>query len=149
MEEYRSYEEPGSPADFLSQTKAHMHGPALSIVGGSAEQPRHRVVAALASSLSFSRLTLLIFLTFQAADGLMTYGVASLFGPAVEGNPLIATGMDIMGVGPALLFAKVASSAGGSLLYARGVHFWLAGCTAFYAFGAVIPWLRVLAGDVW
>jgi hypothetical protein len=126
-----------------------MHGPALSFVEGPADAPRHPMVPILADSLSFSRLTLLVFLTFQAADGLMTYAVASQFGAGVEGNPLIATWMHLVGVGPALLLAKIASAAGGILLYMRGVHFWLAACTAFYAFGAVIPWLRVLAADVW
>ena len=117
-----------------------MHGPA--------DEARHPIVAAQAGGLSFTRLTLLLFLVFQAADGLMTYGVASLFGADVEGNPLIATWMQIVGVGPAVFIAKVASAAGGILLYVRGVHFWLAACTVFYAFGAVIPWLRVLA-TVW
>ena len=65
---------------------------------------------------------MLVFLTFQAADGLLTYGVASLFGAGVEGNPLIATGMQIVGVGPALFVAKIASAAGGILLYVRGVQ---------------------------
>jgi hypothetical protein len=115
---------------------------------GSPEPP-HPIGIAVASGLSFSRLTLLLFLTFQAADGLMTYGVASLFGAGVEGNPIIATWMHIIGVGPAVFVAKIASAAGGILLYVRGVHLWLAACTVFYAFGAVIPWLRVLALNVW
>lgn len=112
-------------------------------------EPRDPIGLAVARGLSLSRLTLLVFLTFQAADGLMTYGVASLFGAGVEGNPLLAVSMQIVGVGPALFIAKIASAAGGILLYLRGVHFWLAACTAFYAFGAVIPWLRVLAFNLW
>ena len=121
-----------------------MHGLALSVAEGPAVEPRDPIVGAPAGSLSFTRLTLLVFLVFQAADGLMTYGVASAFGASVEGNPLIATWMHIVGVGPAVFVAKIASAAGGILLYARGVYFWLAACTVFYAFGAVIPWLRVL-----
>lgn len=100
---------------------------------------------ALVTGLSLSRITLLVFLTFQAADGFMTYGAASLFGAGVEGNPLIATWMHVIGVGPALFLAKLVASAGGILLYWRGVHVWLGLVTVFYAFGAVIPWLRVIS----
>ena len=104
----------------------------------------------LASILSFSlpRLTLLLFLTFQAADGLMTYGATTVFGIAAEGNPIIATWMQIFGVGPAVFGAKAASAAGGILLYWRGVHLWLAAVTAFYALAAVIPWLRLLSAGI-
>jgi hypothetical protein len=102
-------------------------------------------VLAIVTGLSLSRITLLLFLIFQAADGLMTYGAASVFGAGVEGNPLIATWMQLVGVGPAVFLAKLVSSAGGLLLYWRGVHGWLGAVTVFYAFGAVIPWLHVLS----
>lgn len=111
-------------------------------------ESRGPVALALVTGLSLSRITLLLFLTFQAADGLMTYGAASLFGPVVEGNPLIAAWMDVLGVGPAVFLAKVVSSAGGILLYYRGVHAWLGLVTVFYAFGAVIPWLHVLSAGL-
>ena len=95
--------------------------------------------------MSLPRLTLLLFLTFQVADGLITYGAATLFGTAAEGNPIIAAWMRMVGIGPALLLAKLASCAGGVLLYWRGVHGWLAAVTVLYAVGAVIPWLHVLS----
>lgn len=110
---------------------------------------RDYIPGATVHGVSLSRLTLLVFLVFQAADGLMTYGAATLFGTAAEGNPIIATGMQLLGVGPALVLAKLVSSAGGVLLYWHGVHVALAGVTAFYAFGAVIPWLSVLSAETW
>ena len=99
--------------------------------------------------VSFARLTLGVFLVFQAADGAMTYGAAMLFGTIAEGNPIIVTWMHIVGVGPALLLAKVGASAAGILLYLRGVHAPLAGVTAFYAIAAVIPWLRIFSDPSW
>ena len=113
------------------------------------DRPAHRrdyIPVPSLLGLSLSRLTLLLFLAFQAADGLITYAVASLFGPGVEGNPIIAVWMQVLGVGPTLVLAKLASSAGGILLYWRRVHLALAAVTAFYAFAAVIPWLSVLSG---
>jgi hypothetical protein len=99
--------------------------------------------------MSVPRLTLLLFITFQAADGLITYSVASLFGTAAEGNPIIAVWMQILGIGPALLLAKLMACAGGVLLYRRGVQTPLALVTALYGFGAIIPWLRVLSQNFW
>ena len=95
--------------------------------------------------MSLPRLTLLVFLTFQAADGLITYGAASLFGTEAEGNPIIAASMQALGIGPALVLAKLTSCAGGLLLYWRGVHAALAAVTAVYAAFAVIPWLTLLS----
>ena len=94
--------------------------------------------------MSLSRLSLLIFLVLQAADGAITYGAVQVWGPAAEGNPLLTLMIALVGVGPALLVAKGIACGGGLLLYTRGVHRVLAALTALYAFTAVIPWLRVL-----
>jgi hypothetical protein len=99
--------------------------------------------------MSLSRLTLLLFVTLQVADGLITYGAASLFGTAAEGNPILAGWMHILGIGPAILLAKLAACAAGVLLYWRGVQTALAALTVLYAFGAVIPWLRILSTSTW
>jgi hypothetical protein len=95
--------------------------------------------------VSLTRLTFSVFLVLQAADGLMTYGAASVFGAAAEGNPFLALWMESFGIGPALLAAKLLACACGLLLYWRGVHRPLAVLTALYTFGAVIPWLYLLA----
>lgn len=41
--------------------------------------------------MSLPRLTLLLFLTLQLADGAMTYGAATVFGTSAEANPILAT----------------------------------------------------------
>lgn len=96
--------------------------------------------------MSFTRLTLLLFLTFQVADGLITYGVASIFGAPAEGNPILSTWMHIAGIGPTLLVAKLLACGCGIFLYYRRGHLALAVLTISYAFGAVLPWLRTLSG---
>lgn len=99
------------------------------------------------SGMSFSRLTLLLFLTFQVADGAITYGAASIFGTHAEGNPILATWMQIAGIGPTLVAAKLLACGAGFLLYYhyRRGHIVLAVLTLCYAFGAVLPWLRALS----
>jgi type IV secretory pathway VirB6-like protein len=97
--------------------------------------------------MSFSRLTLLLFLTLQVADGAITYGAASIFGTGAEGNPILATWMQIAGIGPTLVAAKLLACGAGLLLYYhyhRG-HVVLAALNVCYAFGAVLPWLRALS----
>jgi hypothetical protein len=96
--------------------------------------------------MSLSRLTLLLFLTFQVADGAITYGAASIFGTPAEGNPILATWMQIAGIGPTLIVAKLLACGGGLLLYYRRGHLVLGALTISYAFGAVLPWLRMLSG---
>ena len=95
--------------------------------------------------MSLSRLTLLVFLTFQIADGAMTYGAASIFGPPAEGNPILATWMQIAGIGPTLVVAKLLACSCGLLLYYRRGHVALAALTVSYGFIAVVPWLRTLS----
>jgi hypothetical protein len=96
--------------------------------------------------MSFSRLTLLLFLTFQVADGAITYAAASIFGPHAEGNPILSTWMLIAGIGPTLVVAKLLACGCGLFLYYRRGHLVLAALTVSYAFGAVLPWLRTLSG---
>jgi hypothetical protein len=95
--------------------------------------------------MSLSRLTLLVFLTFQVADGAMTYGAVSIFGAPAEGNPILATWMHIAGIGPTLLVAKLLACGCGILLYYRRGHFTLAALTVSYGCVAVVPWLRTLS----
>jgi hypothetical protein len=95
--------------------------------------------------MSFARLTLLLFLTFQVADGAITYGAASIFGTHAEGNPILATWMQIAGIGPTLVTAKLLACGCGIFLYQRRGYVILAILTVSYALGAVIPWLRTLS----
>jgi len=95
--------------------------------------------------MSPARLVLLVFVVLQAADGLITYGAVSVFGPSAEGNPLLETWMHIAGPGPALLGAKLLACACGVLLYWLGVRRTLAALTAFYVFAGIGPWLHVLS----
>ncbi len=91
------------------------------------------------------RLWLAVFVVLQAADGLMTYVAVDIFGSQAEGNPLLVTWMSLMGLGPTLLGAKALACGCGAILYVYGVHHILAGLTALYLFGAVMPWLQVLS----
>src|SRR5688572_5078587 len=92
-----------------------------------------------------SRVILLLFLAAQSCDGVFTYAAVRRHGLVAEGNMLLATWMALVGPAPALVGAKILAGACGILLYLKGVHKTLALLTAFYAFGAVGPWLIVLA----
>lgn len=95
--------------------------------------------------MSFGRVTLALFVICQATDGLLTYFAVSIFGHAVEGNPILATWMTIAGAGPTLLVAKIGACACGVILYAHGTHRALASLTALYLLIAVGPWLYLLS----
>ena len=97
------------------------------------------------AGMSPARLILLVFVVLQAADGLITYGAVSVFGPSAEGNPLLETWMHIAGPGPALFGAKVLACGCGVLLYSLGVRRTLAALTAFYLVAGIGPWLHVLS----
>ena len=91
------------------------------------------------------RLWLAVFVVLQVADGLMTYAAVGIFGPQAEGNPLIVTWMAMLGYGPALFGAKMLACGCGVVLYTCGVNRVLAGLTALYLFGAVMPWVQMLS----
>ena len=90
------------------------------------------------------RLVFAVFLVLQAADGLITYGAVSIYGSMAEGNPLLQTLIDFVDAGPALLGAKLLASGCGGILYVLGFTRVLAALTAFYFFGALVPWLTLL-----
>ncbi len=94
--------------------------------------------------MSSPRVVLLLFLSAQVCDGLFTYAAVHAEGIIAEGNLLLATWMSLIGVGPALLGAKLMAAVCGVILYARGVHGALALLTLFYAFAAVGPWMIAL-----
>ena len=91
------------------------------------------------------RYWLIFFILLQLADGVLTYAAVQRFGASAEGNPLLATWMVITGTTPALVGAKLLACACGGVLYAAGVHRVLAGLSALYLFGAVVPWLQILS----
>jgi hypothetical protein len=94
--------------------------------------------------MSNPRVVLLLFLSAQLCDGLFTYTAVHADGLIAEGNQLLAAWMGLIGVGPALLGAKVMAAVCGVILYARGVHGALALLTLFYAVAAVGPWMIAL-----
>jgi Domain of unknown function (DUF5658) len=95
--------------------------------------------------MAVPRIILLLFLTAQAFDGLFTYTAVNAYGLHAEGNILIATWMALVGPAAALFGAKTVAAACGVLLYARNAHRTLTALTAFYAFGAIGPWMVVFA----
>jgi len=91
------------------------------------------------------RLIFAIFIVMQVADGWLTYEAVDLYGASAEGNPILKTWMHWTGFGPALLGAKLLAIGCGGVLYATGVYPILGGLTAFYLFGAVVPWLQIFS----
>lgn len=92
-----------------------------------------------------ARLTFVIFVVLQLADGLITFGAVRIFGFIAEGNPLLVGWMQLAGVAPTLLTAKGIACAGAVVLYATGRHKTLAVLTAMLLCCAIGPWLMLLA----
>lgn len=94
------------------------------------------------------RLWLAIFVVLQFADGVLTYAAVYRFGPAAEGNPLLASLIVVTGAMPAVFGAKLLACACGGVLYAAGVYRVLAGLSTLYFFAAVLPWLHIFSTAV-
>jgi hypothetical protein len=91
-----------------------------------------------------ANLAVIIFLLAQAGDGVLTYIGVSLYGPAIEGNPLIAWLMESMGQGLALATTKVTAGAFGIALHLSSVHRVVAALAGFYVVVAIVPWIAIL-----
>ena len=86
-----------------------------------------------------------LFLVAQICDGIFTYSAVQLFGPAAEGNPLLATWMAAVGPAPALVGAKLLAASCGLILYCLGIHRVLLALTLLYGVAAVGPWVAIFS----
>lgn len=93
----------------------------------------------------FGNVSILLFLLAQAADGALTYLGVRTLGLGMEGNPLLLTLMVTIGAAPALFGAKFMAAMLCISLHLIGVHRIVAALTAFYVFGAVLPWMGIFA----
>jgi hypothetical protein len=89
-------------------------------------------------------LILTIFLVAQVLDGTLTYIGIRQFGIEAEGNVLLTTLIQAWGAGPALVAAKLFSSACGLMLFAVSVYRVLAAVAGACIGFAVIPWMALL-----
>ncbi len=99
----------------------------------------------LATSRStFGDLAVVVFLLTQALDGVLTYVGVSVYGPRLEGNPIILWLMEALGEGPALAAAKLTAGVFGIALHLSAVHKAVALLAAFYVVVAICPWAAIL-----
>lgn len=91
-------------------------------------------------------VVLAIFLIAQLLDGALTYVGVRQFGIEAEGNVLLTTLMYAWGAGPALLAAKLFSSACGVILFAISVYRVLAAAAGACIGLAVVPWIVIVFG---
>jgi hypothetical protein len=92
----------------------------------------------------FGDIAVLAFLLTQLFDGVFTYVGVTSFGVGIEGNPVMAQLMLLLGYGPALLLAKLAAAALGIVLHLGRVHGAVAFLAGFYLVAAVLPWAAIL-----
>jgi hypothetical protein len=92
----------------------------------------------------FGDVAVLLFLLAQALDGVLTYVGISVYGPHMEGNPLIGWLMATLGHGPGLATAKVTAGGFGIALHLSAVHRIVALLAMFYLVVAIIPWVAIL-----
>jgi uncharacterized membrane protein len=85
-----------------------------------------------------------LFLIAQACDGVFTYIGVSVYGPAIEGNPVVGWLMGAMGQGMALATTKMTAGAFGIALHLCAVHKVVAALAGFYVIVAILPWIAIL-----
>jgi len=84
------------------------------------------------------------FLLVQALDGSLTYLGVRLWGPSIEGNPLVSSAMAYAGLGVGLAGAKLFATTFGIVLHLKRMHGMVALLTALYLAAAILPWAIVL-----
>ena len=88
----------------------------------------------------FGDLTVVGFVLMQCLDAVFTYLGISIWGPAIEANPLISSAMAAGGIVAGLGAAKGVAIGFGMLLHLRRVHNLVALLTAIYFTAAILPW---------
>jgi hypothetical protein len=89
---------------------------------------------------TFGDLVVVVYLIVQCLDGVLTYLGVSIWGPAIEANPLISTAMAVAGPIPGLAGAKLVAIGFGMALHLRRVHNIVALLTFIYLTVAILPW---------
>jgi hypothetical protein len=92
----------------------------------------------------FGNWAIVLFLVTQALDGVFTYVGLTVYGPAIEANPLLGWLMHAFGAGPALAGAKLTAAGLGIILHLVAVHRAVALLTLLYACAAILPWTHLL-----
>lgn len=92
----------------------------------------------------FGDLAVVVFLLTQAFDGVLTYVGVAVYGPRMEGNPIILWLMQALGEGPALAAAKLTAGLFGIALHLSAVHKAVAFLALFYVLVAIGPWVAIL-----
>ena len=95
----------------------------------------------------FGDLMVLGFLLVQALDGVFTYLGVSVWGPDIEGNPLILSAMSVAGMVPGLATAKLMAIGVGILLHLRRVHNLVAFLNVIYVAVAILPWTAIFLAN--
>ena len=101
-------------------------------------------MSTLPGSRTHALWTLALFTAIQLADGALTAAGVAQFGPHIEGNPLIDLAARGVGMGGALVGAKVLAVFCGTVLYLQARHATLALLTVAYVVGAIVPWALLL-----
>ncbi len=92
------------------------------------------------SQRRFGDLAVLLFLSVQFLDGLLTYIGVLTWGTGIEANPIIGGAMTHFGPATTLATAKLVAMAFGILLHLQLFHTAVAILTGFYMAVSIVPW---------
>ena len=95
----------------------------------------------------FGDFVVLSFVLMQCLDGVFTYLGVSIWGPAIEANPLIASAITAVGVLAGIGGAKLVAITFGIVLHLRRVHNLVAVLTAIYFTAAILPWTALFLAN--
>jgi len=98
--------------------------------------------------LWYAEVLWLAFVVVQALDGAMSYVGVQLHGLGIEGNPLVAWYLGVLGPAAGFMVAKLFAVTCGAVLYVAARYMWVGLLTLVYVIFAVAPWVRVLSGSV-
>ena len=83
------------------------------------------------------------FILVQMLDWMATFHGVTLFGTAIEGNPLMRFLMERYDIIVVLTAAKLSATIAASFLHCFERHLMVAALTLFYTLFALLPWIHV------
>lgn len=95
----------------------------------------------------FGDLAVIGFVIVQSLDGVFTYLGLSIWGTAIEANPLISSAVAVVGPAAGLTGAKLVAIGLGGLLHLRRVHNLVAVLTVIYTAAAILPWTALFLSN--